>query len=346
MRIALVMSHADRRMDGARRELHLLRAMAEAGATVRLLRMHAGATVEQEAYLDGAVTALFCPADDSTLPHQARASAALRQAVLDFAPDLLLLKGLGYAINAQLAEALPDCAIGLIAGGLTTDPVLPRASLVLAEHEAQRRVDFAAQMAEGRCLLLPKFFDPALVGDGLGDAPPRFDIINVGGFQDARKNQAALLPLAAQRLRIVCVGGGALLEAFRATAPPRLRLVGHRRPDDVYRYLRQSRLMVHTALQEGLPRAVVEAMACGVPVVAYRSVIPAGIRHGETGLLVEPGTLVAEVLALLADAPLLAAMRESARADAHAQHGPAAIRRAAGEILALARTLRPGGSGT
>jgi len=86
---------------------------------------------------------------------------------------------------------------------------------------------------------------------------------------------------------------------------------------------------------------VVEAMACGLPVVAYRHVIPAGIRHGETGLLVTPETLEAEVEALLADPPRLHAMALAARADAFATHGPAAIERSAEAFLGLAVQLFP-----
>ena len=332
MRLALVMSHADRRMEGARRELHWLAALAARDVEVRIFRMHRDDASEDVALLEGRVPASFRPADDASLPHMARTSAALAEAIQEFAPDLLLMKGLGYAINAALVAAL-GCPHGLIAGGLTTDPVLAGAALVLAEHRAQAEGDFAALHAAGRCLILPKYFDPALVGDGPPTAPD-FAIVNVGGFADARKNQAALLPFT-RRHRVLFLGGGPGLESVRAAATSRARFAGARRPDDVYAWLRRSRLMVHPALQEGLPRAVVEAMACGLPVVAYRDVIPAGIRPGETGLLVAPETLEAEVEALLADAPRLDAMAHAARADAFAHHGPEAIRRSADAFLDL-----------
>jgi glycosyltransferase involved in cell wall biosynthesis len=334
MRLALVMSHADRRMAGARRELHWLRGLARRGAEVRLFRMHAGDGTEEEAFLDGAVTARFCPADDSTLPPRRRVSAALRAEIAAFAPSLILFKGLGYAVNADVAAALAPCPIGLVAGGLTEDPLLPQAAIVLAEHEAQERQDFAAQHAAGRTMLLPKFFDPDLAGDGTPDPAPRFDIVNVGAFHDGRKNQVALLPLAV-RFKTCFVGGGAMLEAVQAGLPRRhrARFVGQRRPDDVYRYLRDARLLVHVALQDGLPRALVEAMACGLPVVAFRDTIPAGFTHGEHGLFVTPATLEAEVTALLADPARLAAMGAAARAHAWATHGPAALDRAAEDFL-------------
>jgi len=338
LRVALVMSHADRRMDGARRELHFLAAIRRRGVEARLFRMHDGPP-EQVRLLDVQVPCAFLPVDDPAAPPMARQSTALVAALRDFRPSLLLFKGLGYAVNTAVAQALAPCPVGLIAGGNTQDRLLDGAVLVLAEHEAQcRGRDFAGHHAAGRTLLLPKFFDA-----GLAEAPqpkpePRFAIVSVGSFQTPRKNQAALFGLG-RRHRICLVGGGALLEAAKAAAPSRIRFVGARPSEQVYGWLHQARIMVHPSLQDGLPRAVIEAMACGLPVVAFRDVIPAGIRHGETGLLVTPETLEAEVEALLADAPRLAAMGEAARVDAFANHGPAALQRAARAFLEMLARL-------
>ncbi len=338
MRLALVMSHADRRMEGARRELHFLAALRALGIDARLFRMHGGAA-EEVRLLDGQVPCSFWPVDDPAVPSVARQSDALIAALRDFQPQLLLFQGLGYRVNVAVAQALPPCPIGLIARGVTRDPLLGRAALVLAEYERQcRGQDFAAHHAAGRTMLLPKFFDAALAEAPQPQPPPRFAIINVGDFQTPRKNQAALFDLG-RRHRICMVGGGALLEAAQAAAPPRIRFVGARPPEQVYGWLHQSRIMVHPSLQDGLPRAAIEAMACGLPVVAFRHVIAAGIRHGETGLLVTPETLEAEVEALLADAPRLEAMGAAARAEAFANHGPAALQRAARDFLGMVARL-------
>lgn len=340
MRVALIMSHAERRLFGARRELHWLRGLAARGAEVRLFRMHPGTKVETEVCLDGSVIAEFHPSDDSTLTHRRRVSASLRAAVVAFRPTLLLFKALGYDVNADLVEALSPCPFGFIAGGTTSDRLLSSAALVLAEHEVQARHDFAQHHASGKTLLLPKFFDPELIGDGLPHPEPRYDIVNVGTFMDGRKNQTALLPLAG-RWRTCFVGGGPRLDDVKSVASPgdRVFFVGHRRPEDVYRYICESRLMVHVAIREGLPRAVVEAMACGRPVVAYRSTLPGGLVHGEHGLLVTPETLEAEVGILLNDPARLEAMGGAARCYALKEHGPGALDRVAGDFLGFAARL-------
>jgi glycosyltransferase involved in cell wall biosynthesis len=341
MRIAVVMCHADRRMEGARRELHLLRALGGHGTAVHLFRMHAGAEEKEEVYLDGSIAAAFFPADNPDDPHALRVSTPMLRSLAAFRPDLVLYKGLHYAIASFLQERLvPEPAFGFIVGGAVTDRLLPRAMLVLAEHEGQCRSAFASHHAAGRTLVLPKYINAHLCGDGSPPSVPRHDIVNVGTFHGPRKNQAALLGLSRQ-FRIAFVGGGAMLEQIRAAAPPRskARFYGHRRHDDVFGYIRDARIMVHPALQEGLARSVVEGMACGRPVIAFRHVIPSGFVHGVHGLLVTPESLEAEVEALLADPERIEHMGRAAFAYAHAHHGVEAIGQAADRLLHMARQL-------
>jgi glycosyltransferase involved in cell wall biosynthesis len=71
---------------------------------------------------------------------------------------------------------------------------------------------------------------------------------------------------------------------------------------------------------EGLPVAVLEAMAAGCPVVAFESAVPAGlIASGEHGWLVPDGdfeALIARANELLGDAAARARMGDAARARA------------------------------
>jgi len=76
-------------------------------------------------------------------------------------------------------------------------------------------------------------------------------------------------------------------------------------------------LFVFPSLNEGMGRALVEAMAAGLPVIATRvGGIPDVVVDGETGVLVPPGdelALAAAVLALLQDPERMGAFGEAAR---------------------------------
>jgi hypothetical protein len=331
-RIAVVMSHASRTTGGARRDLIFCAALRARGVEARLWRLHGGAETEAEEILG--VPVRFCPSDNpEEIPHR-QVSAALRGEIAAFAPDLLLFKGLGYRVNADVADAL-GCAIGFVVGGAVTDPLLPRASVVLGEYEEQLALHFPALLAERRALVMPKFVDLALAGDGAPPEAAEFDIVNVGTFAEARKNQGALLPLGA-RHSIAFIGGGPLLRDFRFTnrLNKKLRFLARLPHPEVFGVLRRSRIMVHSSVMDGLPRAAVEAMACGLPVVAYRRTIQGGIP-ADAGLLVEEDALEAEVDALLADDARRIAMGRAARAHVERAHGPAAIAAAAERMLGV-----------
>lgn len=75
--------------------------------------------------------------------------------------------------------------------------------------------------------------------------------------------------------------------------------------ENVPSYLRDADLFVLPSYQEGMPNALLEAMACGLPVVATRigGVVDV-VKDGENGLLVEPGdhvSLAEAVLRILGD---------------------------------------------
>ena len=84
--------------------------------------------------------------------------------------------------------------------------------------------------------------------------------------------------------------------------------------------------------RDGLPTVILEAMACGVPVVSTPiSAIPELVVEGETGLLVaeRDAQALAEALVRLADAPdLVVKLTRAARAavEEHHDHGRNAAR--------------------
>ncbi|MCQ2377724.1 MAG: glycosyltransferase family 4 protein [Victivallaceae bacterium] len=69
-------------------------------------------------------------------------------------------------------------------------------------------------------------------------------------------------------------------------------------PNEVPRFLAQGTLLWHLSLREGLPRAVVQALAVGMPAVGFRlDGTPEVILDNRTGYCVEPGNVDAVVAA-------------------------------------------------
>src|SRR5919204_3737399 len=132
----------------------------------------------------------------------------------------------------------------------------------------------------------------------------------------------AIAALGRTDVYVVWLGGGELRgKTERLIEAEGLRdrflLAGDR--DDVARLLPAFDVFALSSLWEGLPCSVVEAMTCGIPVVATAvNSVPEVVISGKTGLLARPGdpASLSRALAYMLDHPLEAA-RMAAAARAH-----------------------------
>jgi glycosyltransferase involved in cell wall biosynthesis len=111
-----------------------------------------------------------------------------------------------------------------------------------------------------------------------------------------------------------------LKELARGRLGERVRFVGLVSPADLPEYYQGADLLVNPSLSESFGMSLVEAMACGTPVVATRvGGMPEIVEAGRTGVLVSPGdpdALGEAIAGLLGDAPLRASMRSTCRSRA------------------------------
>lgn len=172
----------------------------------------------------------------------------------------------------------------------------------------------------------------------LGDfAPSGTLLIGTISRLDAVKDQAGLIaafrllcdasPDAGSRLRLVIVGAGVERRRLEQQIAGlnlggQVRLLGNR--EDVAALLAEWDLFVLSSVAEGMPNAVLEAMASGLPVVATRvGGIPEVVGDGVTGALVparDPEALAEALRRYTDDAAL------------RAQHGSAGRKRVEGQF--------------
>ena len=97
-----------------------------------------------------------------------------------------------------------------------------------------------------------------------------------------------------------------------------LYLTGDVSPDDLWQWLSQARVLLVTSHSEGFGRMAIEAMACGVPVVANPvGGLPEIVRPGVTGFLAgynDVASFASQTLALLENDVLRQSMGERGKA--------------------------------
>jgi glycosyltransferase involved in cell wall biosynthesis len=178
-------------------------------------------------------------------------------------------------------------------------------------------IDVAATAAHGRTRDTTR----RALGLGAGDIA----VVTVANFRP-QKDHATLLRAAARlrhhpHIRFFVVGQGPLADDVARLRrdlglAPTLTLLGYR--PDALDVLAAADLFALSSAHEGLPVALMEALALGVPVVATAAGgIPEAVTHGVEGLLVQPSddaALAAAVAALATDEARRRTMGDAARA--------------------------------
>jgi glycosyltransferase involved in cell wall biosynthesis len=238
--------------------------------------------------------------------------------------DLALAVGSGVAVEAVRRGLVPPDRIRTV--GVVADQHSPVAGDPVARRRARR------------ALGLPQ--DATVVG-----------AVGRLAYQKAPEDfLAALRALRRPGVAGVWVGGGELagwvarLAAAQPQAP--VLLTGER--DDVPSLLPAFDVFTLPSRYEGLPTAVVEAMLCGVPVVATAvNAVGDVVLPGETGLLVPPRRpdLLAGAVRALLDSPADAArMAAAARARLGTRYTVAALRDTLAAAYAIPETIDTDGT--
>lgn len=126
--------------------------------------------------------------------------------------------------------------------------------------------------------------------------PPGYLVISTAGRLTHEKNFPLLLKAFAsvrttERIKLLILGEGHERPELEKLADvlgiaDDVYFLGYQ--EDPYKFIKRSDLFVHTCLLEGFGNVIVEAMACGIPVIATDCPYGPGeiIKDGESGILV------------------------------------------------------------
>jgi len=214
-----------------------------------------------------------------------------------------------------------------------------RADGYAAISEAVAVVLRAAGVDPERITVIPSGIDPARFAVAPAAAlrgelriPEQARIVSCVAALTAHKGHRYLLDawrtVEAQQAdaHLLLIGEGELEDELRAQAAAvglqRLHFLGRR--DDVPALLRVSDAFVLASIEEGLGTSLMDALCCGLPVVATRAGgIVELIEDGRSGLLVPPAdaqSLAAALLRLLDDAELRDALARAGSAQSERFH--------------------------
>jgi glycosyltransferase involved in cell wall biosynthesis len=247
------------------------------------------------------------------------AARALTPRVRRFRPDVMLAYWVypdgAAALRAARQLELP-CVVGALGSdihvrsglnALLTRRTIRGADALIAVSEAMRQSairDFGAQPAcvqtivNGYNTSVFAPMEPAPLRKALGLPAAAQVLVYVGRFVESKglvELVAAFSRLAAQRpqLHLALVGDGVMKQRLvslvqASGARDRVLMPGGMAPHDVARWINASDLLVLPSWSEGCPNVVVEALACGRPVVATDVGGTREIVNAHNGLLVAP----------------------------------------------------------
>ena len=212
-----------------------------------------------------------------------------------FATDVVAVSA-SLAVRLRQSGLVTREAVVLANGGtkgVDVDRFVPRAPRVRGMSGDALRVGFLGRLAHDKGLA-----DLLVVADLVHRLDPTVEFVLAGDWDEADPPNSTVRSALVSR--------------------PNVRLMGH--IDDVPGYLQSLDLLCFPSHREGLPNAVIEAAACGVPVVGWRVTGTCDvIRDGVTGYLVPLGqhqAMADAIMSILTDPATHARMAGSARAHA------------------------------
>ncbi|MBI3320806.1 MAG: glycosyltransferase family 4 protein [Candidatus Omnitrophica bacterium] len=228
-------------------------------------------------------------------------------------PDVWAAAAIAQRMRLPLVAKLHGSDINLLAGGFWRGRMirsaLRRSRRVVAVSEAMKAAVVRLGVREQQVTVIPNGVDPerfrpmdqaacrARLGLSQGERIILFigHLVPVKGIADlVEAFRACQAKASVHPCSLLLVGDGALREAIRRRITilglrDRVRLIGPRPHEEIPLWLNAADVLCLPSLHEGCPNVVIEALACGRPVVATAvGGVPELLSDSARGILVPP----------------------------------------------------------
>ncbi len=251
-----------------------------------------------------------------------------------------ILKGVDGGVGLRLLEKviLPSrTSFSFIIGGKCVTKYHKHAKMIFIESDFQKRLltkpkwFFQNSVSEEKLIPLAKSVDLDIFKPTHHFKEPTFDIITLGRLIPYYKNYEAIFELS-RKYTIAVIGGGPMLDEYRRKYPG-IEWLGQLRHDQIPEVIQQARLFLYTSKRDYYPRAIAEAIACGMPIAAFSESISEDVVRPEFGILLDDRTYSTEIASLLGNPARLGNMSHNARLYAEANLSKTSSTPAVKEII-------------
>jgi len=346
MRIALVLTYpiyhssslsVEEWFNQPDRERQLAAAMAQMGHRVELWAVgeFEKKKVNNKIEIDekGFKTIIF-PPNKKNKKSKRHFSEALNAHAREFMADIHILKGVDGGIGIHLLRdyLIPNQrAFAFIIGGEYYSPFNWKAEIILYETEVQRQMLVSPgwrlwrkRIPESNLVRFPKLIDTDLFSP-FHRVEKKWDLLIVGRMIPRYKNYDALGALS-QQFRVAVIGDGPQAHELMARYPG-VEWLGYVPNSELPRYYNRTHLFMHTGFRDFYPRVIAEALACGIPCIAFSKRIAGDVLPPDCGLLLSHNNFIIPIRNLLKNRERLARMSQQARQYSLKNVGEAACRK-------------------